>query len=162
MAKKLRVGWFTFTCSEDSSIIFLELLNRHYFEWKDKLDFRHCKMLKSKNVLDELDVAFVEGAISNERERVRVQEVRSKAKYLVAIGACACTGYPSGQRNDFSPELKEKIDMFVKKWNLYEKVLRLDEVVRVDDKVDGCPMIEQKFIEVLGKYLKEFGIEGSG
>jgi len=162
MAKKLRVGWFTFTCSEDSSIIFLELLNRHYFEWKDKLDFRHCKMLKSRNVLDELDVAFVEGAISNERERVRVQEVRSKAKYLVAIGACACTGYPSGQRNDFSPELKEKIDMFVKKWNLYEKVLRLDEVVRVDDKVDGCPMIEQKFIEVLGKYLKEFGIEGSG
>lgn len=159
MAKKLRIGWFTFTCCEDSSIILLELMNRYYFEWKKTLDFRHCKMLKSKNVLDELDVAFVEGAISNEREKEKVLEIRSKSKYLVAIGACACTGYPSAQRNDFPPELKEKIGPFLKKWELYENVQRLDQVVKVDDKVDGCPMFEQIFLKVLDKYKKEFGVQ---
>jgi sulfhydrogenase subunit delta len=161
MGRKLRVGWFTFSCCEDNSIVFVELLNRYYFEWKEKMDFRYCRMLKSKNTLDDMDVAFVEGAISNDQDREKLLEVRSKCRYLVAIGACACTGGPSAQRNDFGPEAKAKIEPTLKKWNLYAKVLRLDEVVKVDDKVDGCPMFENKFLEVLGKYLKEFGADGA-
>jgi sulfhydrogenase subunit delta len=156
MVRKLRLGWFTFTCCEDNSIVFVELLNKHYFEWKEKVDFRYCRVLKSKNVLDDLDVAFVEGAISSDNEKKRLLEVRSKSKYLVAVGSCACTGGPSAQRNDFSPEAKAKIAPTLKQWNLYEKVLKLDDIVKVDDKVEGCPMVEQKFLEVLGKYLKEF------
>ncbi|MEW6721861.1 MAG: hypothetical protein AB1324_01215 [Candidatus Micrarchaeota archaeon] len=158
MAKKLRIGWFTFTCCEDSSIILLELMNKHYFTWREQLDFRYCKMLKSKNVLDELDVAFVEGAISNDREKEKLLEIRAKSKYLVAIGSCACTGYPSAQRNDFSPEMKARIDEFLKKWDLYENVLRLEQVVKVDERVDGCPMFENIFLKTLDKYLEEFGI----
>lgn len=155
---KLRVGWFTFTCSEDNAIVLIELMNRHYFEWKKKVDFRYCRPLRSKNVFDSFDVAFVEGAISSDREKEKLLQVRAKAKYLVATGACACTGYPSAQRNDFSPEAMEKVEPFLKKWNLYRKVLRVDEVVKVDDRVEGCPMSEQKFVEVLEKYLKEFAI----
>ena len=157
--KKLRVGWFTFTCCEDSSIILLEMMNRHYFEWKEKIDFRYCKMLKSHNVLDEFDVAFIEGAVSNEREKEKVLEIRSKSKYVVAIGSCACTGYPSAQRNDFSPEVKARIQEFLKKWDLYENVQRLDQVIKVDDRVDGCPMFENIFINTLNKYFREYGIE---
>jgi len=155
---KLRVGWFTFTCSEDSSIMLLELMNKNYFDWKRKIDFRHCKMLKSKNILDELDVAFIEGAISNDKEKERLLEIRSKAKYLVAVGACAVTGMPSAQRNEFPPQLKAKIEPFLHKWKLYSNVLRVDQVVKVDDKVPGCPMVESEFLKVLDKYLKEFGV----
>ncbi len=162
MARKLRIGWFTFTCCEDSSIIFLEMMNRDYFKWKEQLDFRYCKMLKSKNVLDELDVAFVEGAISNDREKEKLLEIRSRAKYLVAIGSCACTGYPSAQRNDFPEHIKARIEPFLKKWDLYKDVKRLDQLVKVDDKVDGCPMFEAIFLRVLDKYLKEFGVPEPG
>ncbi len=158
MAGKLRIGWFTFTCCEDSSIVFLELMNRDYFKWKQQLDFRYCKMLKSKNVLDELDVAFVEGAISNDREKEKLLEIRAKSRYLVAIGSCACTGYPSAQRNDFPDHMKARIQPFLEKWDLYKDVLRLDQVVKVDERVDGCPMFEAIFLRVLDKYLKEFGI----
>lgn len=154
---KLRVGWFTFTCSEDNSIMLLELMNRYYFDWKKKIDFRYCKTLKSHNVLDELDVAFIEGAISNDREKEKLLEIRSKAKYLVAVGACAVTGMPSAQRNDFPPNLKVIIEPFLHKWKLYDIVLRVDQVVKVDDKVPGCPMVEPAFLKVLDKYLKEFG-----
>jgi coenzyme F420-reducing hydrogenase gamma subunit len=156
---KLRVGWITFTCSEDSSIVLIELMNKHYFEWKPKVDFRYCRPLKSKNVLDAFDVFFVEGAISNDREKEKLLEIRGKTKYLVATGSCACTGYPSAQRNDFSPAQKAQIAPFLKQWKLYERVLRVDEVVKVDDKVDGCPMIEVRFIEVLNKYLSELGVK---
>ena len=158
MGKKLRIGWFTFTCCEDSSIMFVELLNRYYFKWSEQLDFRYCKMLKSKNVLDKLDVAFVEGAISNSREKEKLLEIRGKARYLVAIGSCACNGYPSAQRNDFSEQQKEGIRPFLKQWDLYEKVLKLEEVVKVDVKVEGCPMFENIFLITLDRYLKMFGI----
>jgi len=159
MGKKLRIGWFTFTCCEDSSIVFVEMMNRHYFEWKELLDFRHCKMLKSKNAFDQFDVAFVEGAISNDRDKAKLLEIRGKTRYLVAIGSCACTGGPSAQRNTFPEHLKAKIEPFLKKWDLYRDVLRLDQVVTVDEKVDGCPMMEQRFLQVLDKYLVEFGMK---
>lgn len=157
--KKLRIGWFTFTCCEDSSIIFVELMNKYYFEWKEKIDFRYCKMLKSKNSFDEFDVAFVEGAISNDYEKEKLLKIREKAKYVVAIGSCACTGYPSAQRNDFTPQMKARIEEFLEKFKLYEKVLRLDQVIKIDDKVDGCPMLEVTFLRALEKYKKEFGVE---
>ncbi|MEW6749049.1 MAG: hypothetical protein AB1295_05060 [Candidatus Micrarchaeota archaeon] len=156
--KKLRVGWFTFTCCEDNAIVFVEMLNRYYFKWIEQLDFRYCKMLKSKNVLDELDVAFVEGAISNDHEKERLLDVRKRSRYVVAVGSCACTGYPSAQRNDFLPKQKESIRPFLKRWKLYEKVLKVDQVVNVDDYVSGCPMFEQIFLEVLDKYLRLFDI----
>ena len=157
--KKLRIGWFTFTCCEDSSIILVELMNKYYFEWKEKIDFRYCKTLKSKNSFDEFDVAFVEGAISNDYEKEKLLKIREKAKYVVAIGSCACTGYPSAQRNDFSPQMKARIEEFLEKFKLYEKVLRLDQVVKIDDKVEGCPMLEVTFLRTLEKYKKEFGVE---
>ena len=159
MSKKLRIGWFTFTCCEDSSIIFVEMLNKNYFRWKEQLDFRYCKMLKSKNVFDEFDVAFVEGAISNDTERAKLLEIREKSRYVVAIGSCACTGGPSAQRNDFPPNIKIKIEPFLEKWKLYKEVLRLDQIIKVDERVDGCPMFEQIFLKVLDKYLKEFEIQ---
>jgi len=152
----LRVGWFTFTCSEDNSIMLLELMNRNYFDWKKKIDFRYCKMLKSHNVLDELDVSFIEGAVSNDKEKERLMEIRSKSKYLVAVGACAVTGMPSAQRNEFPPALKARIEPFLHRWKLYDIVLRVDQVVKVDEKVPGCPMVEPEFLRVLDKYLKEF------
>ena len=57
--KKLVVGWFSFTCSEDSTILFTELLNDHFNEWKTLVEFRHLKALKTNNSIEGLDLAFV-------------------------------------------------------------------------------------------------------
>ncbi|MFH1257982.1 MAG: hypothetical protein ABIG96_03330 [Candidatus Micrarchaeota archaeon] len=160
MAKKLKVGLFSFSCCEDSSILFLEILNEHYKEWLPLLDFRYARVLKTKNELSDIDVAFVEGAIANEHDRQKVLEIRKNSKKVVAIGSCACTGLPAGQRNTFNESQKKEIKFLVQKFNMLDKVLSIPQVVQVDDLVVGCPMDEQKFVEVLGKYLKEFGVDG--
>ena len=49
--KKLVVGWFSFTCCEDSTILFTELLNDHLDEWKKVIEFRHIKALKTNSRL---------------------------------------------------------------------------------------------------------------
>lgn len=156
--KRLRVGWFTFTCSEDNTIVLLELMNERYFEWMKKIEFVHAKMLKSKNELKNLDVAFVEGAISGKKEEEDVRRIRDNTKRLVAVGACAVTGFPSAQRNNFTKEQMERIQPFLKLHRLNEKVEPVKKFVTVDAEVPGCPMDEKTFLAILDRYCAEFGI----
>jgi coenzyme F420-reducing hydrogenase gamma subunit len=158
MQKKLKVGWFSFSCCEDSTIIFTELLNDNYEKWFKLIDFKSIRVLKSKSEIKDMDVAFVEGAIANMHDVEELKKIRANCKKLVAIGSCAVTGSPAGQRNNFNEELKNEIAPMVEKYLLNKVVKRVDEVVKVDDYVGGCPMIEETFIKVLEKYLKEFGV----
>lgn len=156
--KKLRIGWFTFSCCEDNTVLFTELLNDHWQAWVPLLDIRHAKVLQTNNVLDELDVAFVEGAIASKIKEQEIKEIRAKAKKIVAVGACAVTGMPSAQRNEFPEELQSQIDFLLKKFNYGRKVKKLSDVIKVDATVPGCPMNEDKFLEVMNQMLKKFGI----
>ncbi|HEU4494297.1 MAG TPA: hypothetical protein VFR69_08905 [Rubrobacteraceae bacterium] len=156
---RLAVGWFSFTCCEDSTILFTELLNDHLEEWRKVVEFRHIKALKTNNSLSELDVAFVEGAISSESQAKEVREIRANAQYVVAIGACACTGQPSTSRNQFASEqINERIQWYLSHFDYGKEVRRLDEVIRVDDMVRGCPMKVPSFLQTLEKYLELFGV----
>lgn len=156
--KKLRIGWFSFSCCEDSTIVFTELMNDHWETWKKVLDIRHARVLQSHNVLDELDVAFIEGALTSDEHVAKVKEIRSKSKMVVAIGACACIGLPSSQRNDFDELRKAEIKPILEKFKYLPKVLKIADVIKVDASVPGCPMIEKTFLEVLDAALKEFNI----
>src|SRR3990167_5743145 len=119
--KKLRVGWFSFTCCEDSTIIFTELLNDYFFKWKNLLDIRYAKALKTKNILDQLDVAFVEGAISSQNQAEKLKKIRGLSTKLVAIGSCAVSGFPSAQRNLFGKETTFEIKPILSRFQYFEK-----------------------------------------
>ncbi len=156
---KLRVGWFTFSCCEDSTVLFTELLNDHWQDWLPYLDFKHAKVLQSRNVLTDMDVAFVEGAIASQEKEKELKKIRAKTKVLVAIGACAVTGMPSAQRNEFPEEVRQEIDFLLTKFNYGDQVKKLEELVKVDAKVPGCPMNEQKFVELMEEMFKQFNIK---
>jgi len=157
--KKLRVGWFTFTCCEDSTVIFTELLNDYWREWKKLIDFRHARVLKSHNILDALDVAFVEGALSAQTQIDKLKEIRKKSKKIVAVGSCAVVGLPSAQRNTFSAEDLEAIrGPYLEKFKYLPKVLKLADVVKIDAQLPGCPMDPKQFLALVDQVLKEFKI----
>ncbi len=157
--KKLVIGWYSFTCCEDSTILFTELLNDHYDEWKKVVEFRYIRSLKTNNETRDLDVAFIEGAISSKKQEDEVINIRANAKYVVAVGACACTGMPSASRNAFTPEnITERIQWYLSHFDYSEKVRKLDEVIKVDDWINGCPMGVDAFYAALDKYLKLFEI----
>jgi len=156
---KLVVGWFSFTCCEDSTILLTELLNDYLDEWKKVVEFRHMRALKTNNSLDGLDVAFVEGAISSDSQAREAQRIRNNAGYVVAIGACACTGKPSTSRNQFvSEQLNERIQWYLSHFDYGPEVRKLDDVIEVDDMVRGCPMKVPDFMQTLNKYLELFDV----
>ena len=117
------------------------------------------KALKTNNSLSGLDVAFIEGAISSESQANEVRQIRENAKYVVAIGACACTGQPSTSRNQFvSEQLNERIRWYLGHFDYGKEVKSLGEVIEVDDMVRGCPMKVTSFVQTLEKYLYLFDV----
>ena len=157
--KKLAIGWFSFTCCEDSTILLTEMLNEHLDEWKKVVEFRYMKPLKTNNSMEGLDVAFVEGAISSKKQEEELLKIRENCKYLVTIGACACTGRPSASRNDLVPEdINYKIAYYMCHFDYSKDVQKIADFVKVDDAVNGCPMDPNQFLVALDKYLKLFNI----
>ena len=152
---KLIAGWFTFTCCEDSTILFTELLNHHWQEWTKAIDFKYAKILRQSAGIGPMDIAFIEGAISSDAQAIKLKQIRELSKTLVAIGACAVTGQPSAQRNQFTAEQLAAIKPILDQFKYNDKVQRLDEVVKVDFSVPGCPMDEQKFITLINKIIGE-------
>ncbi|WP_243670121.1 hypothetical protein [Methanoculleus chikugoensis] len=41
---------------------------------------------------EDIDIAFVTGAVRNEENRERLEKIRKRSKTLVALGTCACYG----------------------------------------------------------------------
>lgn len=158
MPQKLKVGWFCFSCSEDSTIIFTELLNKHYKEWKNLIEFKAFLMMQKKEEISDLDVAFVEGAITSQAQEKKLKKIREAAKKLVAVGTCAVTGMPSGQRNFFDEKTKEEIMPILFRFQYAPKVKKLSDIITVDDILPGCPMDESQFLALVNKYLHEFNI----
>jgi coenzyme F420-reducing hydrogenase gamma subunit len=156
--KKLKIGWFSFTCSEDSTMIMVELMNDRFFKWRDLLEVRHARVLQDNNKLSDIDVAFVEGAITNDADARKLRSIRKNSKKLVAVGSCAINAFPAGQRNMFDDKTKADIEFLLRRFSQADRVRKVSEVVQVDDMVPGCPMQEDVFLSILDKYLKEFGV----
>ena len=93
--KKLKIGWFTFTCCEGCATVFVELMNDHFKEWRNQIEFKHCRILKSKNVMKDIDLAIVEGAIASLEDIEKLERIRDNAKRVMIVGSCAITGMPA-------------------------------------------------------------------
>lgn len=152
---KIRVGWFSFSCCEDNTIVMTEVMNDHWQEWKQLFDFRHARVLQSQNTLDEMDIAFVEGAIASEKHAQFLKEIRARAKKLVAVGACAVVGMPSAQRNFFNEDQQKQIEFLLARFAALPKVQKVSEVVPVDVEIGGCPMDPNDFLAKVNALVQE-------
>ncbi len=154
--KKIKIGWFSFSCCEDNTIVMTEVMNDHWQEWKKIFDFRHARVLKSKNIMDAFDIAFIEGAVAGPEQEAQIKDIRSRSKKVVAVGACAVVGLPAGQRNTFTPEQKASIDFLVTRFGALPSVKKLSDVVNVDVEIPGCPMSPDVFLQKVNALVAEF------
>ncbi|MBI2624352.1 hypothetical protein HYW67_02555 [Candidatus Parcubacteria bacterium] len=152
---KIKLGWFSFSCCEDNTIVMTEIMNDHWQEWKKLFDFRHARVFKSQNTFDEFDIAFIEGAIASKEQEDQLREIRVRSHKLVAVGACAIVGMPAGQRNTFTPEQNAEIQYLIARFAALPKVLKVSEVVKVDAEIPGCPMEPKRFLEVVNRIVGE-------
>ncbi len=154
MKNKLKIGIFSFTCCEGCVISFIEVLNKKYFDYMEKIEITHLRALKKVKKISFMDIAFVEGAISTKSEIKKLKEIRKNAKKLVALGSGAIMGYPSDLRNKFKGKKKKEVEPLIKKLGQNKKILPIKNFVKVDDEIKGCPVDEKLFIKKMDGYLK--------
>lgn len=153
--KKKRVGIFSFTCDEGCTVYLIEIFNKKLLKWLEKIELAYFLTIRDKTEIKNFDIALVEGVISTEHEKKEIKKIRRSSKVLIAMGTCAISGLPSGQRNTFNKDQKKEIEDELKQFDYLPQCLSVKETVKVDDEVNGCPIDEDKLIEVFEKYINQ-------
>jgi len=113
-----------------------------------RIDFVYSPLQDVKSI-EDVDVVFVEGAVASEEDESRLQQIRSKADVLVAMGTCACYGGIAGLRGlwslgevleaSFGQDESAAVEESDELPRLFESVRPLAQVVDVDHILPGCP-----------------------
>lgn len=152
---KPRVAIFDFACCEGCQlqIVNLEEEILDLIGAVDVVEWREAMSEQS----EEYDIAIIEGSITRPEDEERIKDIRSKAKVLIAIGACATTGGLNKLKNNFEDleEVKKCVYKDAASMPHLETAMTkaVDEVVTVDYKVHGCPMERSEFGAIVRSLL---------
>jgi NAD-reducing hydrogenase small subunit len=129
-----------------------------------KAELVYSPLVDAQEIPEEVDVAIVEGAVSNQDDYERIKHLRERTRLLVALGDCAVTSNVPAMRNSIPvKKLLERI--YVQGVDekprvpvegvptLLKRALPLHEVVKVDLFVPGCPPPAAAIAYVLGELL---------
>jgi len=121
---------------------------------------------KAEMDLPQADVGLISGGVRNEKEKHVAQEMRKKCGTIVALGSCACFGGIPALANMYKlEELYDKVYRDSKTTEpaatpaenlppLLDRVYALDEVIKVDAHIPGCPMNPAHIVQAITGLLE--------
>jgi NAD-reducing hydrogenase small subunit len=134
----------------------------------EKIEITSSPITDLKHPPEEgVDVGILTGAISNVHQLETAKEMRERCKILVAIGDCATiNGIPS-MRNSFPTEVvlrrgyietESTVDGVIPDSEELGKLLKqsipINEAVKVDVNLPGCPPSSDSIYHVIGELLE--------
>lgn len=149
--RKAVIGVFSLTCCEGCSISILEL-EEQMLKLLDFVEIADFRILKKKRSHKQLDIAFVDGAVVGEDDEQTLREIRGRSSKLVAIGACAVTGGIPAIRNNLPFYAQKQMRVLAQK-AMQEKVCAVDEIVKVDHYIRGCPIVRHDLLDAVLRIL---------
>ena len=119
--------------------------------WPAVVDFKYDS-LKARDD-GEIVVGFVEGTLRTKHDIEQTKVLRQKSQIIVAFGSCSCYGSVKGLANQWSKEnlVKRKFsevesiadgsggEPTVNCPGFADKVVPVDEIIKVDAYMSGCP-----------------------
>ena len=150
---KPKIGIFSLTgCGGDQlqilnmEDILLDLLSNF-----DIVDFQEASSRKEEG---DIDVAFVEGTVSTEKDLKHLLEIRERSKVLIALGNCATDGCIQAMKND--EDIRERFQE-VYGVNPDEFDARpsqpLSEFIKVEYEIPGCPVEKEEVLHGITSLL---------
>jgi len=151
---KPRIAIFDFACCEGCQlqIVNLEEELLDLIGAVDVVEWREAMSEQSH----EYDIAIIEGSITRPEDEKRLKIIRTRAKILIALGACATIGGVNKLKNNFDlADVKRCV--YGKSANMphLDTILTkaVDEVVKVDYKIHGCPIDRKEFTCIVRSLL---------
>lgn len=152
ISPKPKVGIFSFTSCSGCQLEILDLENV-ILRLTDLVDITYFPMAQENNSDGPFEIVFIEGAITNTEQLQKIEAIKQKAKYVVAIGACACFGGVNAMRA-FLPFDAHKKVYPIKIEQAPIDAKPIDTYIKVDHYIKGCPIIKEEFVEVVKQLLK--------
>ena len=152
---KPKVGIFGLTgCAGDQ----LAILNceDELLDIVELVDIRSFVMAASEpDELCDLDVSFVEGAVVTDWDERMLKHIRDRSKLVVALGTCAVWGGVAAASCG-SEWAASMADVYGDMTHRYQssRARALNQVVKVDAAITGCPIEKHEFISALANLLR--------
>jgi len=142
-------------------------LDERLIELADKIELVYSPVADIKEFPQNVDVALVEGAITNSENEEMAHIIRKNSKFIVAFGDCATTGNVTAMRNKFSTEeisrrayieLADKNPAIPNEYINLAQLLKtarpLHEIIKVDLWLHGCPPTSDQIWFTVSELLK--------
>ncbi len=120
----------------------------------EKLEVAYFREATETEIEGPYDLSLVEGSITTEHDKERIQKIRAASKYLVTIGACATAGGIQALKN--FKDVKEYLSIVYASpeyIDTLDKSTPISHHVRVDFQLQGCPINKTQLIEVISSFL---------
>ncbi len=122
----------------------------------DVIEIAHFNEATQRSLDGPYDLTLVEGSITTHRDLARIEEVRAASRYLVTIGACACSGGIQALRN--FRDVQEFLSIVYARPDYIDTLSRSTPIsthVPVDFELQGCPVDKRQLLEVIASYLHD-------
>lgn len=147
---KPRVAIFDFACCEGCQLQIVNLEEEliDLLTIVEPVEWREAMSEQS----EDYDIAIVEGSITRPEDEERLRVIRDHADILVALGACATQGGLNRLKNRHSMDKVREV-VYGEDGGMSHletaPTKGLDEVVKVDYRVEGCPIDPREFAYVV-------------
>ncbi|MCD6381171.1 MAG: NADH:ubiquinone oxidoreductase [Candidatus Odinarchaeota archaeon] len=145
---KMKVGIFSLSSCEGCLVQILNLEDE-IIDLLKAIEVSNCRILGEVRSDGELDLAIIEGSVTNDEEEEELKEIRERSRILLALGDCACHGGKSIVKDYGYDEVEVSLPRGVKNF----KSDPLDKYVKVDYYVYGCPIDRRDFLEAFKSIL---------
>lgn len=142
---KPRIAIFSLTGCEGCSLSILELEDQ-LLDVLGAVEIVNFREGMTERAWD-IDIGFVDGAVSTPEDEREIRRLRERCKTLVAIGSCACLGGINTLKNH-QPETECRRYVYGDRyaWFPTTKARPISDVVAVDYELPGCPMVKEEFL----------------
>lgn len=150
---KTKIAFFDLTGCEGCQFQLLSL-NELLLDLFQDFEITNWRLL-AENSKKDFDIAFIEGAVTTEKQIALLKEIRQTARFVVAIGACAINGnFFGGLTNEQRQKMAKKI--YDKDYQLKAEFLQpIEKYIAIDGKIEGCPPNINKFKSLLLDFKSE-------
>lgn len=156
--KKPKVAIIGLTSCEGCQFVMLDQ-GKRFLDWSKKVDLEEFRLVEDQPMTAEhYDICFVEGnPVTAENIRF-LKDMRKRSDVLVVVGNCAALGGVWELKN-YSHKKKVIKSVYKKMKVENHDIKEVDNFVKVDYIIPGCPIDGDEFIELANQILLTGRIE---
>src|SRR3989339_725870 len=147
MSNKLKIGIYGISgCAGCILSILFEDCFRQLIEL---VDIKSFPMIKQDSYQGDFDYVFIEGTVCFDDDILTLNELRKRAKYIVALGSCACTGGVPSIKNFLDNEKTMKLVYPVYNHLKSTPPTPINSHIKVDYYIPQCPPNKEEIVEFI-------------